>query len=80
MLHNNTVNPLLSPLSQIHQPSPPLPPAPQPFERKKVWINLGFRETAHLPLPQANIKTYFSLREKRWLRGGVGGLLPISLK
>ena len=30
------------------------------------------RETAYLPLPQVNIKTYFSLRAKCWLRGGVG--------
>ena len=29
-------------------------------------------ETAYLPLPQVNIKTYFSLRAKCWLRGGVG--------
>ena len=27
-----------------------------------VWINLGFWETAHLPLPSANINTYFSLK------------------
>ena len=26
-----------------------------------------------LPLPQANIYTYFSLREKCWPRGGAGG-------
>ena len=34
-------------------------------------IILLFWETAHLPLPKANIVTYFSLREK-WVRGGVG--------
>ena len=27
-------------------------------------LDLGFWETAHLPLPQANINTYFSLRAK----------------
>ena len=34
------------------------------------------RETAHLPLPLANINTYLSLRAKCWLREGVGGQLP----
>ena len=33
----------------------------------KIEINLGFWE-AHLP-----INTYFTLRAKCWLRGGVGG-------
>ena len=33
-------------------------------------------ETAHLPLPFANINTYLSLRAKCWLRKGVGGQLP----
>ena len=28
------------------------------------WIHLGFWETAHLPLPYANINTYFSLWAK----------------
>ena len=36
-------------------------------------IILLFWETANLLLPKANIVTYFSLREKCWLRGGVGG-------
>ena len=36
---------------------------------------IRFWETAHLPLPQANIKTYFSLTAKCWLGGGVGGQL-----
>ena len=40
------------------------------------WINLGFQEIAHLPLPQANINTCFSLRAKCWLRGGVSGQFP----
>ena len=31
---------------------------------KRFWINLGFRENAHLPLPSANINRYFSLRAK----------------
>ena len=44
-----------------------------------VKINLGFQETAHLPLPQANINTYFSFRAKCWLRGGVGGQFPRNL-
>ena len=33
-------------------------------------------ETAHLPLPLANINTYLSLGAKCWLREGVGGQLP----
>ena len=39
-------------------------------------INLGFWETAHLPLPSANINTYFSLKAKWWLREGVGEQFP----
>ena len=35
-----------------------------------------FWETAHLPLPKANISTYFSLRPKCWRRGGVGWHFP----
>ena len=38
-----------------------------------VWIIIRFWETAHLPLPETDIKTYFSLRAKCWLKGGVGG-------
>ena len=30
----------------------------------------------HIPLPSANINTYFSLVAKCWLRGGVGGQFP----
>ena len=41
----------------------------------KVKIIL-FWETAHLPLHLTNINTCFSLREKGWLRGGVGGQFP----
>ena len=33
----------------------------------------------HLPLPLANINTYFSLRAKCWLRGGVGEQFPRNL-
>ena len=47
-----------------------------PYSRRQkeaLWINLGFWESAHLPLPWANIITCFSLRAKCWLRGGVGG-------
>ena len=35
--------------------------------------------SAHLPLPLVNINTYFSLRAKCWLRGGVGGQFPINV-
>ena len=42
-------------------------------------INLGFWETAHLPLPYANIYSYFSFRAKCWLRGGVDGQIPRNL-
>ena len=35
---------------------------------EKIGINLGIWETAHLPLPWANINTYFSLEAKCWLR------------
>ena len=41
-----------------------------------IKINLGFWETAHLPLPLASINTYFSFRTKCWLRGGIGGQFP----
>ena len=34
--------------------------------------NLRFWETADIPLPLANMNTYFSLRAKCWLKGGVG--------
>ena len=47
--------------------------------KKIVWSILGFRETFHLPLPQVNITTYFSLRAKCWVRGGVGGQIPKNL-
>ena len=46
---------------------------------RKVRINLGSWETAHLLLPLANINTYFLLRAKWWLRGGVGGWFPRNL-
>ena len=42
-------------------------------------ISLGFWETVHPPLPQANIKTHFSLRAKCWLRRGVAGQFPRNL-
>ena len=35
-----------------------------------------FWQTTHLRLPKAYIKIYFSIREKCWLRGGVGGRFP----
>ena len=34
-----------------------------------IWIIIRFQETTHLPLPYANINTYFSLRAKCWLMG-----------
>ena len=49
------------------------------FSLEKIGINLGFWETAHLPLPKANINTYFSFRAKCWLKGGVGGQFPRNL-
>ena len=39
---------------------------------------IRFWETTHLPLPQANINFYFSLRAKCWLKGG--GRLEVSQK
>ena len=42
-------------------------------------IIIHFWETAHLPLPYANINTYFSLRANCWLRGGVGGQFPKNM-
>ena len=43
---------------------------------KKTGSLYDSGETAHPPLPYANIYTYFSLRAKCWLRGGVGGQFP----
>ena len=50
-------------------------PAIHKFDQsiKKVRIIRHFWQTALLPLPWANFYTYFSLREKCWLKGGVGG-------
>ena len=42
-------------------------------------ISLGFWETVHLPLSQANIKTHFPLRAKSWLRRRVAGQFPRKL-
>ena len=50
----------------VHEVSPSWP------ER----IIIRVQETAHLPLPEININTYFSLRGKWRLRGGVGGQFP----
>ena len=44
-----------------------------------VWDQFRCWETAHPPLPKANINTYFLLRAKWWLRGGVGGQFPRNL-
>ena len=48
--------------------------------QKELGIILRFCETAYLPLPKANINTYFSRRAKCWLRGGVGGQFPRNVK
>ena len=53
-----------------HQPTVSLTGIADPEGKVK---NIPFWETAHLPLPLANINTYFSLRAKDWLREGVGG-------
>ena len=47
--------------------------------KRKRRVKRDFWETAHLPLPKANINTYFSLRAKWWLRGRVGGQFPRNL-
>ena len=39
-------------------------------KQREFRINLGLWETAHLPLLEANIITYFLLRAKCWLRDG----------
>ena len=46
---------------------------------RTLQISLGFWETAHLPLPQDNIKTHFSLGAKCWLRRRVTGQFPGNL-
>ena len=48
-----------------------IPPPPR--------INLSFWGAVHLLLPWFSINTYFSLRAKCWLRGGVGGQFPRNL-
>ena len=45
----------------------------------QLLLTVSSEETVHLPLPKANINTYFSLRAKCWLRGGVGGQFPRNL-
>ena len=44
--------------------------------RVDKWPLLPGQESADLPLPQANINTFFSLRAKCWLRGGAGRQFP----
>ena len=56
-------------------PSAPCPKAP-PQPNCLIALFVAESKSAHLPLPQTNINTYFSLRAKCWLRGGVGGLFP----
>ena len=55
------------------------------LDRISVSLNIAkailrFWENAHLPLPWANINTYFSLKAKCCLRGGVGGQFPRNVK
>ena len=47
---------------------------------KRAQIIVPFWETAQLPLPQANIDTYLSLRAKCWLREGVSVHVPPSTR
>ena len=56
-----------------HQPTVSLTGIADPEGKVKIIL---FGEAALLPLPLANINTYFSLRAKGWLRGGVGGQFP----
>ena len=49
------------------------------FTWYNLRINLGFLETAHLPLPYASINTYFSFGAKCCFRGGVGRQFPKNL-
>ena len=44
--------------------------------RVKKGDQFRFLENCLPTPPQANINTYFSLRAKCWLRGGVGGYFP----
>ena len=60
-----------------HQPTVSLTGIADPEGKVK---NIPFWETAHLPLPLANINTYFSLRAKGWLREGVGGQFSRKVK
>ena len=50
------------------------------FENVKIprfnWSFYVSGNAAQLPLPKANINTYFSLRENCWFRRGVGGPFP----
>ena len=46
------------------------------YQRQKKGSFYDSGETDYLTLPYANIYTYFSLRAKCWLRGGVGGQFP----
>ena len=43
---------------------------------KHYFDQLGFSKTAHLPLPQANINTYFSFRAKCGIGEGRVGSFP----
>ena len=47
--------------------------------RNFFWINLGFWETAHLPLPLANILHKVRTKCFCWLMGGEGGQFPGNL-
>ena len=54
-------------------------PRPAQGSVKGKWTNLGFWETAHLPLTQPNILPEARHKCQRWVRGGVGGQFPKNL-
>ena len=61
---------LLSKTLTSPPPRQQLPWKVQDGEKKKLW------ENTHLLLSWANVDTHFSLREKCWVTGGVGGKFP----
>ena len=48
-----------------------------PSTKCSCRIRNEISKTAHLPLPQANLNIYFSLRANCWLRGGVVQIVVI---
>ena len=55
-------------------------PSPKPSWNGPPTPPLSRHETVHLPLPWVVFNTYFSLKAKCWLRGGVGGQFPRHVK